>query len=294
MDNIMLKNKKQFTLLEVLITIPLVMILVFIVSNFIVMLFNLKDKTTADLQRININTVLNLNHGSLVCYYSSIGAEEVGLDANWNMKHNEKDIWLLNNGNSEGENETCEILKATLKKEYWINPTWEEDTRLLKHFFLIRTQAINVYTYKLVLAFAIDEDKSDIEHIQKWNNRKDGWYEYWRNLLQIYSINYIGNILKIGNNYNASAGNAVDTLIKRIKSSWDLESANYDIYEGRGEAVQKKDFGYLFNRLNFNLIDDAKIDPADNTFPYNQIMLQASYKNKDYSYTDYYAYKNGE
>jgi hypothetical protein len=78
----MLKNKKQFTLLEVLITIPLVMILVFIVSNFIVMLFNLKDKTTADLQRININTVLNLNHGSLVCYYSSIGAEEVGLDAN--------------------------------------------------------------------------------------------------------------------------------------------------------------------------------------------------------------------
>lgn len=290
----MLKNKKQFTLLEVLITIPLVMILVFIVSNFIVMLFNLKDKTTADLQRININTVLNLNHGSLVCYYSSIGAEEVGLDANWNMKHNEKDIWLLNNGNSEGENETCEILKATLKKEYWINPTWEEDTRLLKHFFLIRTQAINVYTYKLVLAFAIDEDKSDIEHIQKWNNRKDGWYEYWRNLLQIYSINYIGNILKIGNNYNASAGNAVDTLIKRIKSSWDLESANYDIYEGRGEAVQKKDFGYLFNRLNFNLIDDAKIDPADNTFPYNQIMLQASYKNKDYSYTDYYAYKNGE
>ena len=294
MDNIMLKNKKQFTLLEVLITIPLVMILVFIVSNFIVMLFNLKDKTTADLQRININTVLNLNHGSLVCYYSSIGAEEVGLDANWNMKHNEKDIWLLNNGNSEGENETCEILKATLKKEYWINPTWEEDTRLLKHFFLIRTQAINVYTYKLVLAFAIDEDKTDIEHIQKWNNRKDGWYEYWRNLLQIYSINYIGNILKIGNNYNASAGNAVDTLIKRIKSSWDLESANYDIYEGRGEAVQKKDFGYLFNRLNFNLIDDAKIDPADNTFPYNQIMLQASYKNKDYSYTDYYAYKNGE
>lgn len=290
----MLKNKKQFTLLEVLITIPLVMILVFIVSNFIVMLFNLKDKTTADLQRININTVLNLNHGSLVCYYSSIGAEEVGLDANWNMKHNEKDIWLLNNGNSEGENETCEILKATLKKEYWINPTWEEDTRLLKHFFLIRTQAINVYTYKLVLAFAIDEDKTDIEHIQKWNNRKDGWYEYWRNLLQIYSINYIGNILKIGNNYNASAGNAVDTLIKRIKSSWDLESANYDIYEGRGEAVQKKDFGYLFNRLNFNLIDDAKIDPADNTFPYNQIMLQASYKNKDYSYTDYYAYKNGE
>lgn len=290
----MLKNKKQFTLLEVLITIPLVMILVFIVSNFIVMLFNLKDKTTADLQRININTVLNLNHGSLVCYYSSIGAEEVGLDANWNMKHNEKDIWLLNNGNSEGENETCEILKATLKKEYWINPTWEEDTRLLKHFFLIRTQAINVYTYKLVLAFAIDEDKSDIEHIQKWNNRKDGWYEYWRNLLQIYSINYIGNILKIGNNYNASAGNAVDTLIKRIKSSWDLESANYDIYEGRGEAVQKRDFGYLFNRLNFNLIDDAKIDPADNTFPYNQIMLQASYKNKDYSYTDYYAYKNGE
>ena len=256
----MLKNKKQFTLLEVLITIPLVMILVFIVSNFIVMLFNLKDKTTADLQRININTVLNLNHGSLVCYYSSIGAEEVGLDANWNMKHNEKDIWLLNNGNSEGENETCEILKATLKKEYWINPTWEEDTRLLKHFFLIRTQAINVYTYKLVLAFAIDEDKSDIEHIQKWNNRKDGWYEYWRNLLQIYSINYIGNILKIGNNYNASAGNAVDTLIKRIKSSWDLESANYDIYEGRGEAVQKRDFGYLFNRLNFNLIDDAKID----------------------------------
>ena len=290
----MLKNKKQFTLLEVLITIPLVMILVFIVSNFIVMLFNLKDKTTADLQRININTVLNLNHGSLVCYYSSIGAEEVGLDANWNMKHNEKDIWLLNNGNSEGENETCEILKATLKKEYWINPTWEEDTRLLKHFFLIRTQAINVYTYKLVLAFAIDEDKSDIEHIQKWNNRKDGWYEYWRNLLQIYSINYIGNILKIGNNYNASAGNAVDTLIKRIKSSWDLESANYDIYEGRGEAVQKRDFGYLFNRLNFNLIDDAKIDPADNTFPYNQIMLQASYKNKDYSYTDYYAYKKGE
>ena len=290
----MLKNKKQFTLLEVLITIPLVMILVFIVSNFIVMLFNLKDKTTADLQRININTVLNLNHGSLVCYYSSIGAEEVGLDANWNMKHNEKDIWLLNNGNSEGENETCEILKATLKKEYGINPTWEEDTRLLKHFFLIRTQAINVYTYKLVLAFAIDEDKSDIEHIQKWNNRKDGWYEYWRNLLQIYSINYIGNILKIGNNYNASAGNAVDTLIKRIKSSWDLESANYDIYEGRGEAVQKRDFGYLFNRLNFNLIDDAKIDPADNTFPYNQIMLQASYKNKDYSYTDYYAYKNGE
>lgn len=290
----MLKNKKQFTLLEVLITIPLVMILVFIVSNFIVMLFNLKDKTTADLQRININTVLNLNHGSLVCYYSSLGAEEVGLDANWNMKHNEKDIWLLNNGNSEGENETCEILKATLKKEYWINPTWEEDTRLLKHFFLIRTQAINVYTYKLVLAFAIDEDKSDIEHIQKWNNRKDGWYEYWRNLLQIYSINYIGNILKIGNNYNASAGNAVDTLIKRIKSSWDLESANYDIYEGRGEVVQKRDFGYLFNRLNFNLIDDAKIDPADNTFPYNQIMLQASYKNKDYSYTDYYAYKNGE
>lgn len=290
----MLKNKKQFTLLEVLITIPLVMILVFIVSNFIVMLFNLKDKTTADLQRININTVLNLNHGSLVCYYSSIGAEEVGLDANWNMKHNEKDIWLLNNGNSEGENETCEILKATLKKEYWINPTWEEDTRLLKHFFLIRTQAINVYTYKLVLAFAIDEDKTDIEHIQKWNNRKDGWYEYWRNLLQIYSINYIGNILKIGNNYNASAGNAVDTLIKRIKSSWDLESANYDIYEGMGEAVQKRDFGYLFNRLNFNLIDDAKIDPADNTFPYNQIMLQASYKNKDYSYTDYYAYKNGE
>ena len=84
----MLKNKKQFTLLEVLITIPLVMILVFIVSNFIVMLFNLKDKTTADLQRININTVLNLNHGSLVCYYSSIGAEEVGLDANLNMKHN--------------------------------------------------------------------------------------------------------------------------------------------------------------------------------------------------------------
>ena len=290
----MLNNKKQITLLDVLITIPLVMILVFIVSNFIVMLFNLKDKTTADLQRININTVLNLNHGSLVCYYSSIGAEEVGLDANWNMKHNEKDIWLLNNGNSEGENETCEILKATLKKEYWINPTWEEDTRLLKHFFLIRTQAINVYTYKLVLAFAIDEDKSDIEHIQKWNNRKDGWYEYWRNLLQIYSINYIGNILKIGNNYNASAGNAVDTLIKRIKSSWDLESANYDIYEGRGEAVQKRDFGYLFNRLNFNLIDDAKIDPADNTFPYNQIMLQASYKNKDYSYTDYYAYKNGE
>jgi hypothetical protein len=39
------------------------------------------------------------------------------------MKHNEKDIWLLNNGNSEGENETCEILKATLKKEYGINPT---------------------------------------------------------------------------------------------------------------------------------------------------------------------------
>lgn len=290
----MLKNKKQFTLLEVLITIPLVMILVFIVSNFIVMMFNLKEKTTADLQRININTVLNLNHGALVCYYSSIGAEEVGLDANWVIKHNEKDIWLLNNGNSEWENETCEILKATLKKEYWINPTGEEDTRLLKHFFLIRTQALNVYTYKLVLAFAIDEDKSDIEHIQRWNNRKDGWYEYGRNLLQIYSINYIGNILKIGNNYNASAGNAVDSLIKRIKNSWDLESANYDIYEGRGETVQKKDFGYSFNRLNFNLIDDVKIDPADNTFPYNQIMLQASYKNWDYSYTDYYAYKNGE
>lgn len=290
----MLKNKKKFTILEFLITMPIVMIMVFIVSNFIIMLFNIKEKTTADLQRININTVLNLNHGSLVCYYSSIGAEEVGLDNQGNVKHNEKDIWLLNNGNAEWETEMCEMLKATLKKEYSINKTWDDDTRLLKHFFLIRTQAINVYTYKLVLAFAIDEDKGDVDHIQKWNNRKDGWYDYGRNLLQIYSINYIGNVLKIWNNFKASSWNAVDNLIKRVKSSGDLESANYALYEDRGEAVQKKDFGYLFNRLNFNLIDDVKIDPADNTFPYNQIMLQAAYKNWDYSYTDYYAYKNGE
>lgn len=288
----MLRNNKKLSLMEMLITIPLIMILVFIASNFILLLYQTKDKTTSDLQRININTVLNLNHWSLVCYYSSIGAEEVGIDGQGNRAFNEDEVWLLNNGNGEGENELCEVLKANLKKQYGINPTGDDEVRLLKHFFIIRTQTINVYTYKLVLWFAVDEEKWDVEHIQRWNDRAKGWYDYWNYLLQIYSIDYIGNILKIGSNFNASAGNAVNELLQRVRTSGDLEQANYEIYADIGEKVENRYFGYRFNKLNFNLIDDAKIDKFDHWFPYNQMMIQASYKNWDHTYRDYYAYKN--
>lgn len=290
------KLKKKFSLVELLASIIFFIFFVVFLSELLSTILIKRQQIVNNLQRMNINTVLNLNHGSLVCYYSNIWAEPIWLDNKWEMAYNQKQIFTLNSSNTEWEIDLCNMIRANLEKRYSISQT--DNDRLLKHFFLIRTQILNVYTYKLVLAFAIDEEKTDAEHIDRWTKKKKEWWINYRdNLLQIYAIDYIGNILKKWAVYNSSAWNALDTLIKRITSNDNdsLATTKYSVFEWMNnpwDEIKRTDFGYKFQKLNFNLIDDWLIDKFDHWFPYNQMLIQATYRNWPFSYRDYYIYRS--
>lgn len=292
------RTHKRVSLPEMLISIIFFIFFVAFIAQLLTTILYKRQQIVNNLQRMNINTILNLNHGSLVCYYAEIWAESTGIKMwgsdSWEIQWNEKPIWMLNANNAEWENDLCELLKAKLTSMYSINKT--DNDRLLKNFFLVRTQVINVYTYKLVLNFAIDEWKSETEHIKRWTEKKEKWWTWYGNyLMQIFSIDYLGHILKVWANYNASAWHALDSLIKRIEQSWDLTKTKYSVFEHwNSDDIQRTDFWYKFQKMNLNLIDDNLIDQKDWWFPYNQILLQATYANWPFSYRDYYIYRNGQ
>ena len=294
---------KKFTLMEMLIAIPFFAVFVIYITQLVSTIYLKKMDYTTQMQRINISNFINGNYGSLVCYFSDKWAEKQWYDSQKQIKYNEKEIWTLNSSNTEWENELCEMLKASFKEDYNMSLSkkmkyWDTDIvepRIIKHWFIIRTQVMNIYTYKLITVFALDYNKDDAEHIKRYADRaKEGWWDYHLNLMQNYTLDFVWNILNNGSTYKANSVSALNKFMSNIKQAWAFAKFDAKFMKDHNEKVSFWDFWYVYNKINFNLIDDYLIDKSDYWFPYNQVLIQWDYQQSQFGFRDYYIFRNGQ
>lgn len=261
--------KKKFTLLEILVSIIIIIMLMFVLTELVYSVILKRYEIWYVMKRVNINTVFNNNFSTLVCY-SNLN-EQI-----WINSDNIVQYWKFNVNNStntDEENTLCSSIRNKFKLAWdnFISDFWEKNS--VESFILTRTNFKNIATYKIFYVIKIHQED---------NNDKADWY-----IIRIWSSSIEWFLTK------NDANNLYWNLVKQV-SQWKLH----------WNDIENNQYWYKYKFVRINLVDDKQVDLSpwsawwwestakDYTFNYNYFLFQVQLHNEHFSNLDYFLFKN--